>query len=55
MIMEIFFSGGSSPTTDENIKKQAICSKLVEHYRRIENSVEKLDKVIIIIFFLSFL
>lgn len=40
------FSGGKSSTNDENTKKQKICSKLVEHYRHIENSVEKLDKVV---------
>uniref|UniRef100_A0A0R3RGV9 CAS family C-terminal domain-containing protein n=1 Tax=Elaeophora elaphi TaxID=1147741 RepID=A0A0R3RGV9_9BILA len=37
-------SGGNNPTNEENIKKQIICSKLVEHYRNIENSVDKLDK-----------
>ncbi|KAM3722122.1 Enhancer of filamentation [Dirofilaria immitis] len=35
---------GNNSTNDENTKKQIICSKLVEHYRHIENSVEKLDK-----------
>ncbi|KAL3997792.1 hypothetical protein ACH3XW_12365 [Acanthocheilonema viteae] len=35
---------GNNSINNENIKKQVICSKLVEHYRNIENSVEKLDK-----------
>ncbi|VDK75227.1 unnamed protein product [Onchocerca ochengi] len=37
-------NSGNNPTNEENIKKQIICSKLVEHYRHIENSVEKLEK-----------
>ncbi|CAG9530088.1 unnamed protein product [Cercopithifilaria johnstoni] len=37
-------SGGNNSTNDENIRKQLICSKLVENYRYIENSVEKLNK-----------
>ncbi|VDK73439.1 unnamed protein product [Litomosoides sigmodontis] len=37
-------SGGNSSTNDENARKQTICSKLAEHYRHIESSVEKLNK-----------
>uniref|UniRef100_A0A5S6PWA6 SH3 domain-containing protein n=1 Tax=Brugia malayi TaxID=6279 RepID=A0A5S6PWA6_BRUMA len=37
-------SNGNNSTNEENIKKQIICSKLVEYYRNIENSVEQLDK-----------
>ncbi|VDM12597.1 unnamed protein product [Wuchereria bancrofti] len=41
---ENIFSNGNNSTNEENIKKQIICSKLVEYYRNIENSVEQLDK-----------